>query len=514
MRRRGAALVAALAFALVSATLLGACLLVSTTDHTLAWSQVRSEGALLLAEAGINDELTFIAQNINAALITGMSSQPTVGSGETKVFPREGHVIYGRKGTVRNMPDGNFWVCSTKNRWWKTGATAVAWDGKSSTIWITATGYVNGSWRRVEVQASTASIFGIYAVYATSSYGNNSKAVNLSAADVIINGVAGTNGLVDGNNGSTFVASGLLNANTVDHSSGQFDSSRLATGGSIVSQRAPIVYPTTVSILKRTMGITDYGDAAAWAYLSTHNDNSTKVYTYRSAVTSATLSTANCTRLSFSETTLTNGKKDSAWDSAGFKPGTSGKVKTVIFEPGDYYFTSVDLGYDAGTELVIDPQALASGGTPGQVRFWIYDPSGKTDSIQLPIVATKPAGAATVADPAGFRIYYGTDGGVFTFGRPANTKNWSGASLSGDFNVYGGVYAITKLPGDTSSLVGTEIDFEGSTGNGDGRIVLNGSLLADKIHFHGPGTVNYVASTSPSDPPAGAGISGEYNDGL
>jgi hypothetical protein len=512
MRRRGAALLAALAFSVITGMIIGTCLLVSSTNYSLSWTQSRSEGALLLAEAGINDELTYIAQNVNASTVAGMSSQPTVLSGETLKYPGESHAVYGRKGTVRSLPEGNFWVCSTNNRWWKTGATPVPWDGRSSTIWITATGYVNGSWRRVEVQGSTASIFGLYAVYATSSYANNSKAINLAAADVTINGVAGTNGLVDTNNGSTFLASGLLNANTVAHSSGQFDSTRAMPGAPIYSQAAPIVYPTTVSILKRTMGITSYGDAAAWAYLTTHNNNSTQVYTYRSGASSATLSTANCTRLSFSGTTLTNGRTGSAWSSAAVKPGTSSKVKTVIFEPGDYYFSSVSLDYDATTELVIDPQALASGGTPGQVRFWIYDPSGKTDNIDIPMVATKPTGA-TIADPAGFRIYYGTDGGVFTFNRPVNAKDWTGTSLA-DFNVFGGVYAITKLPGDTSSLTGTEIDFQGATGNNGGRVILNGSLLADKIFFHGPGTVTYVPSTAPADPPAGAGIQGGYDDGL
>ncbi|RYG24874.1 hypothetical protein EON82_09195 [bacterium] len=511
-RQRGAALVAALLFTVVSAALIGVCLLVSSTSYSLSWTQSRSESALLLAEAGINDELVNIAKSVNSATVAGMSSQPTVSVGETKVYPGENHVIYGRKGTVTGQSEGNYWVCSTNNEWWKSGATPIPWDGKSSTFWITATGFVNGAWRRVEVKASTVSIFGLYAVYAMASYGNNSNAVVLSAGDVIVNGIAGTNGQIANSNGSSFQASGIINANTVDNPTGQFDSRHMAPGASFYTQRGPFVYPTTVNVLKRTFGIDSYSDAAAWTWLSNNHNNASGVYTYRGSATSSTLSAANCARMSFSGTVLSN-KNTNVWSSAAVKPGTSSKVKTIIFEPGDYYFTTVDIGYDAGTELVIDPQALASGGTPGQVRFWIYEAgSNQGDLIAVPIVATKPPGSMS-ADPSMFRIYYGKDGKTFTFERPSNTKDYTGSPLLGDFNVYGGVYAVTKPPRDTSSqLVGTLIDFNGSTGTGGGRVVLNGSLLADKVAFHGAGTVNFLTSNGPSDPPAGAGISGGYSD--
>ncbi len=511
-RERGGALLATLAFATFTALLIGAGLSVSSGHYSLAWSQGRSEGALLLAEGGMNDELAAIAANVGVPSATALGSSPTVAAGETLRFPGENHAVWGRRGTISGTP-GSYWVCATNNEWWRSGDAPVAWDGRTSPFWITSTAYVNGAWRRVEGQVSTTSLFALYAVYAMASYSNNSNAVVLSAGDVIINGVAGTNGQISNSNGSTFQAAGLINAYTLNNPTGQFDSRHAMPGASFLTQAGPFIYPTTVSVLRRTLGIPTYSDAAAWSYLANNNDNDAKVYTYRGGASSATLSAANCTRLALPSTDFTNGKS-SAWASAGAKPGTSGKVKTLIFEPGDYYFTSVALGYDAATELVIDPQALASGGTPGQVRFWIYDPAGKSnDAMALPIVATKPAGAST-ADPGGFRIYYGKDGKAFEFSRPGNTKDWNGASLLGDFNVYGGVYAVTKQPGDTSSvLAGTEIDFVGSTGAGDGRITLNGSLLADKVHFHGPCTVNFMASTVPGDPPAGVRISGGYDDG-
>jgi hypothetical protein len=513
-RQRGAALVAALVFTAVSAMLVGACLLVSSGNYTLTWTQSRSEEALLLAEGGVNDELTNISLSVNAATVAGMSSQPTVQTGETMKYPGENHAVYGRKGTVRGQSEGNFWVCSTNNEWWRSGAAPIPWDGKSSTIWITSTGYVNGIWRRVEAKASTISIFGLYAVYAMASYANNSNAVVLSAGDVIVNGIAGTNGQISNSNGSSFQAAGIIDANTANNPTGQFDSRHMMPGASFYTQAGPFIYPTTVSVLKRTFGIDSYSDSAAWAWLSNNNSNSTGVYAYRGSATSATLSTANCARLSFSGTDFSN-KNPNNWSGAGVKPGTSSKVKTLIFEPGDYYFTSVNLIYDATTELIVDPQALASGGTPGQIRFWIYDPgSSQNDAMALPISVTMPSGATT-ADPSTFRVYYGKDGKTFSFQRPSNTKDYNGNPILGDFNVFGGVYAVTKPPGDTSSqLVGTQIDFTGSTGTGNGRIVLNGSLLADKVSFHGPGTVNFLTSSGPSDPPAGAGISGGYSDGL
>ncbi len=183
-------------------------------------------------------------------------------------------------------------------------------------------------------------------------------------------------------------------------------------------------------------------------------------------------------------------------------------VRTLIFEPGDYFFNLVDLPFNAQTELWIDPNATASGGTAGQIRFWINDTSGgaQNDNIQLQV---NVVGGST--DSSKFRIYVGKKGKTFQFSRPSNPTDYLGAAITGDFNVYGGVYAVCNAPGDTSS--GSTIIFDGPTANGSPRIVLNGSLLADSVNFNGNCKIVYNPASNPADPVGSGRISGGYSDG-
>lgn len=591
--RSGAALLVALVLSIVLSSIIGASLLFASNHHNLAYGNVRSEAALLLAEAGINDELQYFAKNLGNPNPALMTSQPVIANGETEVYPGDGHVIWGRKGSVDGYPGSYFWV-------YCTGSDGNAWNGSYATLPITihASAKVNGNWRRVRAQANTISIFSLHAIFALAAYTNSSNAIGLSSATVTVEGVGGTNGTIS-NSSSTLVVSNALNANTTVVTSGQFTVSNVAGGGLVYTQPTPVIYQPVASVLKTMKNRTGDSDAQVWTWLAANSSNATGAYTYRANATSKTINTANCVQYALGSNILTNtgtgGTPKGVWTNAGYRPnsyngstglvvqaasnaspiaittpgnhgystgesvfiknatgntaangnwkitktgpktftlnGSTGNgtytansgitfaniVQTVILGPGDYYFTDINLTKGIGTEIVIDPQALASGGTPGQVRLWIYDPGNGTqnDFCQLPIKSTLAAGA-TEPDPKLFRVYYAKDNKGFTLERPpgVTTVNDSNVveSLTGDFHVYGAMYVVTKRPGDTSALFGTELKFAGSTAGDGGRIVLNGSLLADKIAFQGLCAIIFRDPSSSLDPAGGVGIVGGYRD--
>ncbi|MBS1702590.1 MAG: hypothetical protein JST12_13065 [Armatimonadetes bacterium] len=599
-RNFGGVLVTVLVIVIVSSMIVAATLMLSAQHYSLGFSEARSESALLLAEGGINDELTFISKNIGNSSITSISSQPVAANGETAIYPGEGSIIKGRKGSISGT-DGNFWVYTSQDQAGTTG-----WDGKTSGFWITARSYVRGSWRKVQAQVTNSSIFSLYAVFALANYGNSSPAISLQSSDVIVVGTAGTNGIISNNSSYPyFKLDNGINANRSVQTGTGFSNTNLtdANAGAIYVQNTPVTYPLTSDVLSRTFGLSTGTDP--WTYISGHSSNATGVYTFRSNATGSppAINTSNCQAMSGGvSTTLSNsGGNLGSWANAGTArkssftitnvskasgsslieitlqsnqgtglfptgrsvtitgvSGTNGidtatngtwaitltndgtgngannkihftltgstfpngasysnnsgsvsiGVRTLIFEPGDYYFNNISLPYNSQTDLYIDPNALASGGTPGQVRFWINDTSGgaQNDNIQLQV---NVAGGLT--DPSLFRIYVGKKGKTFQFSRPSNPVDYLGTALTGDFNVYGGVYAVCNAPGDASS--GSTIIFDGPTATGSPRIVLTGSLLADSVNFNGNCKIVYNPASNPSDPVGAGIISGGYNDG-
>jgi hypothetical protein len=585
-RRRGAALMAALMVMVITSMFVGAGLLLALTDYDLSWAQTRSEASLLLADAGINSELNYIAGAAGNTDGIAISSPPVTAPGETMVYPGESHTVYGRKGNVDGLTDNPFWVCTTLNEWWHSGTTPMAWDGKAANVYITSSAYVNGAWRRSEVQTSAISVFNLDGIAAVGDCTNAQATVLIGeAATVNVTGAAITNGQVANAGTGTFLASSCVNANTAENPNDQFSSANLSTGGLLYARLTPYVLPPTATVLKRAFGITADSDDQAWSYIGANNSNATGIFTYKTTAQSSVINSTDCAAASPSLSTLTN----AAWTTyAKYKPGTlsatafavssspsgvssttpitvttktnntlvTGQsihlvgskpaavngywtitvtgpntftlngssalgaggggtatpnlVQTLIFEPGDYFFTGVQLNYVATNELVMDPRAFASGGLPGQIRIWIYDPAcgAQDDFINAPIVNTLATGA-TVPDPSMLRIYYAKDGQTLTFSRPPSVTNYLGAALTGNFNLYGGFYGVTT--GDSSCFIGTEIGFTGSAGTGNGTIVLNGSVLADKFLFQGPCAINYVASTNSGDLAAGEGVTGGYS---
>ncbi len=525
-REGGIALVTALMISLATAMVLGASLAVVLTSNSLGWSQVRSETALQLADAGVNSELQYLSQNVAQVNITLKSSQPVAAVGVTLKYPGENYAVKGRQGTVPGFDGGVFWVYSSND-----AAGTVAWDGVSTPYYITSSGYVNKTWSRIQVTCKSSSLFNLFASGSQGSYSGDTVGVVANpGAGVVINGPTTINGQVTTGTGATVTSPQVINANTCTYSSGQYTNTNVASGGKLVTKKTPYVYPTCANVYKQSCGHPEEDDDHAWARCKSSCNNSTGVYTYRSDANDDTIKSSNCQRATFSGNTLNN----SCWNNAKTRPGTydsnwwwwwnpTVSVQTLIFEPGDYYFSSVQLAYDASCEMVVDPQAFASGGTPGQVRFWVHDLAANhptDDSIALPISNTCANGQAV--DPGMFRIYCGKDNKECRFTRPNSCKDWQGNTISGDFEFKCGVYACTKQPNtvvnssgacqqqaDDSTKHGCKIHLYGCSTRSKGCAKITGSCLSDKMIFDGGCTLNFQASAyCDKDPSCGAQITG------
>lgn len=136
--RKGGALIGALGVSLILTLLVTGTITMASGYRNMAKVRSDSEAALLLAEAGVNDELNRIALRMKSYPANQWSSSPDQLSGEP---------YRGRKGTVPDSP-GTFWVYSS------TGETSTtAWPG-TGPIYVTATAVVGRSMRKVSVEAA------------------------------------------------------------------------------------------------------------------------------------------------------------------------------------------------------------------------------------------------------------------------------------------------------------------------------------------------------------------------
>jgi hypothetical protein len=195
--------------------------------------------------------------------------------------------------------------------------------------------------------------------------------------------------------------------------------------------------------------------------------------------------------------------KQGSWTGINFRPGSL-SVRTLIFPPGDYYFSDIDVKFDENTEIVIDnaglttPQGSNPDGIP--VRFWING-TGQQDYLGARIVMTDKT------DPSTFRVFYNKDGCTLNFVRASNAP-------SGELTVAGAIYAVTnRLDPSTglpvnSGLKGTNIDFTGDTSDPNKKFSILGSLVADRIQFNGQCDVLAAAVVvgQRQDPAAGVGF--------
>jgi len=519
-REAGAALITVLMVSLCTAMLLAASLTVAMTTQMLGYNQANSQAAMELADAGANSELQTVALNIGIVNTLLKSSLPVVYSGVSAILPSTGSIVKGRPGTVTGYLGGTYYVSSSND-----AAGTTTWDGVTSPFYITSHAVVNGCWQTVTIQSGTTSLFNVYGIFSLGDDTSSGSTVSVSSgAAVAINGSAGVNGTVSQGSSCSFTAPTCINANCQNHSSGQLKSSNCSSGGNLCSCQPPIICPKTSDCCRQCFGCAaGTSDATAYSTCQSHCCNSSCVYQYTSNAYSSTINTQNCCPLSGGcGQKLTN----SCWSNANIKPGTytsnnwwwwqqpTVAVQTLIFEPGDYYFTDCKLAYDASKECIIDPCAYASGGTPGQVRFWCCDCNAGTDGatsdyVQCPIKNTCASGSST-PDPGQFRLYYDKDGCSCTFTRPDNVCDWTGNTVTGDFDYYCGVYACSKPCGDTSSKKGCCCGFCGTSNQGgcgssnDGCSHLHGSLLCDHCSFQGNCKCDYtVSQTCTKDPCSG-----------
>ena len=524
-REQGAALITALLVATATAMLLAASLAVSMTSAKLGWKQIYSQSALQLADAGINSELQFIAQNVGSSTITGKSSQPVVYSGVTAIEAATGSTVLGRPGTVSGFNGGTFYVYSSNN-----SAGTTAWDGVTSPFYITCSAVVNGVWQTVQVQSTANSLFNVYGIFVTGTTGSpstpaNNSIVNQPGAVVNITGPTGTNGGVSTPTGTTFTAPTAINANTGSCTSNRLTTTNVQSGGQLCSVQAPLCYPRSTDVCRTAFGChsTD-SDATVWSSCQSHSSNSTGVYTYNGNYwnTGTDISTRNCTRVQGGCGTTLNA--NTFFNCGNIKPGSynfwnNGCQCTLIFEPGDYYFTSMQLDYQYNQcDMVIDSQALASGGTPGQVRFWLVDPSGQNlnDYCKIPMRYTCASGQST-PDPGMCRIYDTKCGGNCTFQHPSSCQDYNGTTHNEDFDYYCGVHccgapATTTTTGCSEPSAQTTkpctFSCSGTSRSSTGCCNLHGSLLCDQLNCSGCCNIKYTPSQRcDKDPCVGGSVS-------
>ncbi len=480
--------------------LLAAALTLVFASGRLAINQANSLSALLLADAGINSEIQFIGLNSSAPTAVGLSSQPIIYGGSTAIPPGETSPAKGRPGTVIGYSGGTYYVFASND-----SAGQNAWDGATSPYYITSWAVVGDSWRRVQVRFDSAdkSLFNQYGLFALACFPGNSNSSILVSPNttVTIDGTAATNGQVDSGINTKLIITNAINADTADkHNAGtQFTTQNLAPNGTLTSQSQPILAPTTAAILIANSSLPPTtSDDSAWAYLAAHNSNSSGVYQFKTNAGGAAFSSSNCTRYTLSGTVL----NQQLWQGANPQPGTAGRFRTLFFEPGDYYFTDIQLAYDSGIGMVIDPCAYASGGTPGQVRFWCYGSKKSANfAIGIPISNTMATGT-TDPDPGLFRLYVSSDSGGFKLQRTQGALDWRSRPMIGDWNYYCGIYACTRDPGaSNNSNKGTQIALVG-TNNGQGAAVIRGSIIADQISFTGANVAFVASQTTTTDPTA------------
>jgi len=489
------------------------------TTQMLGYNQANSQAAMELADAGANSELQTVALNVGNSVISLKADLPVVSAGVTISLPGTSTPVKGRVGTVSGYNGGNYYVYASND-----AAGTTAWDGVTSPFYITSSACVNGCWQTVQIQSGTTSLFNVYGVFSLGDSSSSSTVTVASGANVTVTGTAGINGTVSQGSSCSFTAPTCINANCSKHSSGQLTSGNCSSGGNLCSCQPPLVYPKTSDCCRSCFGCAPgTSDSATYSTCQSHCCNSSCVYQYTNSAYNTNINTNNCCPLSGGCGQQLN---SNCFNNANIEPGTYNSngwwwwqnptvaVQTLIFEPGDYYFNSMQLPYDASKQIIIDPCAYASGGTPGQVRFWCCDCNAATDGAtndycQQPITNTCPSGSST-PDPGQFRLYYDKDSCTCNFTRPDNITDCNGNTVTGDFNYYCGIYACSKPATDTSSKVGCCCSFcgtsnhSGCSSSNDGCAHLCGSMLCDHLSFQGNCKCDYtVSKTCTKDPCSG-----------
>ncbi|MEZ0324820.1 MAG: hypothetical protein ACAH95_02860 [Fimbriimonas sp.] len=487
-RNRGATLVTAIFATFGLSLFVGSTALYVSSTYSLAWSRANSEAALLLAEGGVNREMQFISKQMQ------LMANPRSHSYQTQ----PGEPYAGYPGTIDGMP-GKIWVYTTEP------GTTKPWKG-SGPAQITCTAVVGGPAyngqsagpkvvRTLAVQTTPKSVFSAFAVFGLDGAGNGEQpAIGITGGSkVTVEGNVGSNSRVQGGNGEIGFTR-AYNYNAAKNSGNQF------AGGSTYSIAAPLVVSTVTEVLLGTIPGKPVSDPWDWLLKNNNND---QIRQYNAI--GGTLTNSGTQKVNFSRAPMNMTNKFlGTWTGVNFKPSTTKRV--LIFPPGDYYLSDIDVDWDSTTEILIDnaglttPQGNNVEGKP--VRFW-FSGGSKQDNLKLPLYLTNPQ------DPSTFRLFYGKDGAVFNIIRDPGFPQKQ-------YIISGCVYAVTSkldpntgLPVD-STLKGTQIDFFGDSENSGNSNVLYGSLIADRVAFHGICSVIFPSAPmdQEDDPAMGVGYSG------
>ncbi len=488
--------------------MVGACLLYVRQNNNLGWANSRSEAALHMAEAGVNDEIQYIAANVGATSAattssgsTGQSTSPAYvnSPATTSVSPFTNAVVNGRYGTISGAT-GNYWVFTTLTNPATNPSSWTAWDGKSVPFYIVSTAYVNSSWRRVYVTSGTTkSVFASNAIFAIDAIQGSSNAIQLSNATVTVTGTMGTNGKVSGSS-STMTASNAIDAYLANTTT-QFSSSNLSAGGTLYIQSNAVIYPTVTTVLSRATGKT-------WTQLSTSNSNSTGVYTYASSAQASTINTTNCVQatgvtMGNMLSNQSNGGYTNAWANAANKPGTTNGTFLVsgATNASPIQITTVKKhGLSSGDQVTISGvggdtaangtfYAKVPSGNGSQTTFTLYSDSG----LSTPVAgnAAYTSGGVGVKNISIVSIINGT----VTTSAQHNLSTGNSVTITGDTAV-NGTYTITVPNGNAGKLTFTLNNYSGTASGTGGAAKLN---VVQTLIFE-PGDYYFTAVNVLSDP--------------
>ncbi len=492
-KTRGASLIMALVFTLISSVLLGVIGTFALANLNKATIDSDYAAALNIAEAGINYELRWISAD---------TSDPNRAHQAAPVTGQNGPF----SGSISGVP-GTFAVSVTQ---WDPDAP----DGSGISPWyapkdllITSVGTVNGVIRVVRARSVRKSVFEEYVLYATDS--GTFSGGGSSSTSTAIWGDLGTNGDVTFN--------GTLNTDIVvgDVSLNGGDAGSSDPGSNLIINQDPVEFPTIPEIA-------DSMWTGGLSHLVTNNSNanmrklsgSNNAMSNHTSITGITLA-----MLGLAEQTDPNAKSASTmryvpsgtmnpmFVAAGFvassrlvgdpnnsypndtsaldaattgtryvtmqisvvngevvysTPPLEGVVgkKLLIIPPGDYYWGRVDLkGGDTGV-IVLNHL--------GPVRIWVDTVTGfsQADALSVPIIFTS-------TNPSKFRLFY---------------NKCQTLTMSGSSNFYGGFYSYK--PGCSTNT--PEVKFTGNS-------TVYGSVITNYFTVSG-GTRVIFPNDSGSDP--------------
>ena len=161
-----------------------------------------------MAEAGVNNEFSYIGTNVGSAADSALASPPVVYPGVTDELPGATTPVVGRPGTVGTgtVGVGNVLFGSAMALGPSTGIAAVSsnahgkfyvyssndsngaavWDGATSPFYVTASAKVGNCWHTVQVTSETSTAFNVYGIFALGSYASSSSsAITVSPAATV-----------------------------------------------------------------------------------------------------------------------------------------------------------------------------------------------------------------------------------------------------------------------------------------------------------------------------------------